>query len=79
MSSVHTARYQEFLERLKAARKEAGLTQAVVAERLGRPQSFVANSESGERRVDVVELAIFAELYGNPLGYFLDAGKGRHK
>ena len=71
MSSVHTPEYQAFLKRLKAARKEAGLTQADVAERLGRQQSFVAKCESGERRVDVVELQRFAELYGKPIEHFV--------
>jgi transcriptional regulator with XRE-family HTH domain len=33
----------------------ANLTQLDVANRLGRPQSFVSKYESGERRLDVVE------------------------
>jgi hypothetical protein len=37
-----------------------------VAGRLGRPQSFVSKCESGERRVDVVELVEFSRLYGKP-------------
>jgi transcriptional regulator with XRE-family HTH domain len=37
-------------------RKKAGLTQSEVAVKLGRYQSFVANIESGQRRIDVVEL-----------------------
>jgi hypothetical protein len=35
------------------------------------PQSFVSKCESGERRVDAVELQIFAKLYGKELSYFL--------
>lgn len=37
-------------------RKKAGLTQAELADRLGEFQSFIARVESGQRRVDVVEL-----------------------
>jgi transcriptional regulator with XRE-family HTH domain len=44
---------------LVVARKKAGLTQAEVAKKLHRPQSFVAKYENGERRLDVVE---FVEL-----------------
>lgn len=47
---------QEQLQKLlRSARREAGLTQAEVAARLRRPQSFVAKYEGGERRLDVVE------------------------
>lgn len=41
-----------------------------VAEELDRHHSFVAKSESGERRVDAVELAHFAAIYRVPLKYF---------
>jgi transcriptional regulator with XRE-family HTH domain len=37
------------------AREKAGLTQEELAKRLGRPQSFVAKYEGGERRLDIVE------------------------
>lgn len=37
------------------ARTDAGLTQQYVADQLGKPQSFVAKVEGGERRLDVVE------------------------
>lgn len=56
---------------MRAARKDSGLTQMQVAEHLGKPQSYVAKCESGERRVDIVELADFAKLYGKSLDYFL--------
>lgn len=45
-------------------REKAGLTQAQVAKKLGRYQSFVATVEAGQRRVDVVELLAFAEAIG---------------
>jgi len=67
--SVHTRQYQIFLEQLVAARQAAGLTQQVLADRLGRPQSFVAKYENGERRLDVVEfLEIARQLEANPHG-----------
>ncbi len=69
--SVHLAEYKLFAGRLRSARKEAGLTQWVAADKLARPQSFVAKCESGERRVDAVELAKFAKLYRKRLSYFV--------
>ena len=53
--SVHTRAYTVLRTHLVAARKRAGLTQAELAERLGRKQSFVAKYEGGERRLDLVE------------------------
>jgi transcriptional regulator with XRE-family HTH domain len=67
--------YRRFLARLRTARETAGLTQVQVASRLRVPQSFISKSETGERRVDVVELADFARLYRRPLAYF--AGRSR--
>ena len=71
MASVYSSRYQDFLERLRAARHKAGLTQSEVATKLGRPQSYVSKCESGERRVDVVELDDFAKIYRRSITYFL--------
>jgi transcriptional regulator with XRE-family HTH domain len=63
-------RYQEFRRRLKQARVEAGLRQDDVARRLRKPQSFVSKCESGERRVDFIELLLFVEIYDRPVDYF---------
>ena len=71
MRSLHTEAYRRFLTRLSRARQKAGLTQVEVAERLGRPQSYVSKCESGERRVDVIELAEFARLYRKRLEFFV--------
>jgi transcriptional regulator with XRE-family HTH domain len=53
--SVFTPTYARFRELLVEAREGAGLTQAGLAERLKRPQSYVSKFERGERRLDVVE------------------------
>jgi hypothetical protein len=37
---------------------------------LGKPQPFLSKCESGERRVDFVELLAFAELYGLDVAFF---------
>lgn len=49
------SRYELFQKSLAEARQERGLTQADVAARLRKPQSFVSKYESGERRLDVIE------------------------
>ncbi len=56
MSALHEAPYRVLLERLRAARRSADITQDELAKRLGTDQSFVSKYERGERRLDVVEL-----------------------
>ena len=72
MGSAFPDEYRRFLKRLKAARLGAGLTQVDVAKHLKKPQSFVSKFETGERRVDPVELRHLAELYRRKIGYFLE-------
>ncbi|MFT8680415.1 helix-turn-helix domain-containing protein [Gluconacetobacter sp.] len=49
---------------LIAARRDKGLTQATLAERLGKPQSYVAKYETGERRIDVIEFLDITDAIG---------------
>lgn len=69
--SRQTKEYAYFVERLRKARLEAGLTQTEVAKKLKRPQSHISNVESGQQRVDVVELQNFAKIYDKDIGYFI--------
>jgi transcriptional regulator with XRE-family HTH domain len=49
------------------ARVAAGVTQIELAERLGRPQSFISKVEGGDRRLDVIEfLQIITALNVDP-------------
>jgi len=59
--SLRTPGHRALMQVLIETRKEAGLTQEDLARKLGRPQSFVAKVETGERRLDVVE---FVEWFG---------------
>jgi transcriptional regulator with XRE-family HTH domain len=65
--SIYTAEYQQLCVLLRDLRDEAGLTQVEVAGRLDEPQSFVSKYESGERRLDVIELRHVAEALGSTL------------
>lgn len=71
MATLHSEEYEALVERLREAREEAGLTQEEVAGVFGRPQSFLSKVESGERRIDPVELCHFADLYRKPVEWFL--------
>jgi len=55
---------QALADMLTSRRKAARLTQTELANRLARPQSYVASLESGQRRVEVVELLTLASAVG---------------
>jgi len=71
VKSIQTKEYAYFVDRLRQARLDAGLTQSQAAKKLGRPQSHISNIESGQQRVDVVELKRFAKIYNKDINYFL--------
>ena len=71
--TFHSEAYRRFTRKLQGARFDAKLTQRQAAERLGRPPSYVAKIETGERRVDFIELQKLAKLYKKPLSYFEDS------
>lgn len=60
-----------FLALLRELRQEAGLRQRDLAERIGEPQSFVSKFESGERRLDIVELRYICTALGISLPDFV--------
>jgi transcriptional regulator with XRE-family HTH domain len=60
--SIFSPAYVRLREGLTAARVERGLSQAQLAKELARPQSFVSKYESGERRLDFVEVLEIAEV-----------------
>ena len=52
--SIHHPRYVALRDHLKALRRNAGLTQIEIADRLKLDQSYVSKIERGERYVDVI-------------------------
>lgn len=60
-----------------SARLAANLTQVQVARALRIPQSQVSRMESGERRVDVIELRDMAELYRRPVSSLIPRSRAR--
>jgi transcriptional regulator with XRE-family HTH domain len=60
--SVHSQRHQRIAAAVADRRRAKGLSQAYVAKVLGRHQPCIANIESGERRLDLVELLDLAAI-----------------
>lgn len=63
-STLHTDSHRVLTAALVEARRSSGMTQQQVADRLGRPQSYVAKIEGSERRLDVIEFIEFARAIG---------------
>ncbi len=62
--TLRSPRQKALIALLIEQRKKSGLTQAQLAKRLRRYQSFVATVESGQRRIDVIEFLDLAEAVG---------------
>ena len=58
--------------KLREAREYLELTQQEVAQVLGLPRSAISLIESGERRLETLELKQLAELYGRPISDFTE-------
>lgn len=70
--TIYTQVYKKIIERLIKAREDVGFTQIQVAKKLGKHQSFISKCETGERRIDIVELKVIAKIYKKPINFFLD-------
>lgn len=81
MATIYDPAYQQIVARLREARQHAGLTQAEVAKKLRRPQSYVSRTEAGQHRLDVLELLTFARIYSQQLDFFIQdvASAAGHK
>jgi transcriptional regulator with XRE-family HTH domain len=62
--TLGSKRHRALIDLIIRRRKSVGMTQTEFARRLAEYQSFVVRLESGERRVDVVELIQIAEVLG---------------
>jgi transcriptional regulator with XRE-family HTH domain len=68
---IGTSDQQRLQELLRQLRLEAGIKQTDLAEMLGQTQSFVSKYESGERRLDLLELRQICQALGLTLSDFV--------
>lgn len=69
--SLKSAEYARLIALLVAAREKSGIRQQPLAAKLGKPQSFIAKYEGGERRIDLIEFVAIARALGaDPLKLF---------
>ncbi|WP_078125391.1 helix-turn-helix domain-containing protein [Leptospira alexanderi] len=70
MGEISEEEKRAFFDRLRTARIEANLTQAQVAKKLGRHQSYISKIESGEHRLLIEDFCRLFRLYNKPPEYF---------
>lgn len=70
-ASIYDEEYRKLIGALREARKAAGMTQQDLADKLGRPQSYVAKIEGCERRLDVIEYVhLCRAMDADPASFF---------
>ena len=69
--SIYSKDHKFLIKQLKKARDEAKLDQKKVAKLLRKTQSYVSKIESGQRRVDIVQLKKFVRIYKKPINFFI--------
>jgi transcriptional regulator with XRE-family HTH domain len=69
--TIYLKEYAKVIQKLKNARIKIGLTQFDVAKKLKKHQSYISKIESKERRLDIIELKLLADLYKKDIDYFV--------
>lgn len=69
--TIFTESHKYLVNQLIKARKQAKLRQQDAARRLGRTQSYVSKIESGQRRIDTVQLKEIAAVYKKKIRFFI--------
>lgn len=68
--TIYSEDHKRLVQQLKEARESAGLDQTTVAKMLGKTQSYVSKIESGQRRIDLVQIKEFSKIYKKPFSFF---------
>lgn len=64
MSMLWSPIYQLFRDALRDVREHSNLTQVQLSSLLGKPQSYVSKIESGERKLDILEVRSYCHACG---------------
>lgn len=69
--TIYSNEHKYLVKQLKKARLDVGLYQSQVAKLLRKTQSYVSKLESGQRRIDVVQLKQLANMYKKDITFFI--------
>lgn len=77
MESAWDSKYASLQATLKELRVQAGITQLELAKCIGKPQSYVSKYESGERKLDFIEVRSVSRCLGLTLEDFVKYFEGK--
>jgi transcriptional regulator with XRE-family HTH domain len=69
---IHRPEYDAVRTLLRDIRLEAGLHQAELSAALGKPQPYISNIETGDRRIDIIEIRDICVVAGVTLPAFVE-------
>lgn len=69
--TIYSIEHKYLIEQLVKARQEIGMGQEDVAKILKKSQSYISKAESGQRRLDIVQLKEFAKVYKKNINFFI--------
>lgn len=69
--TIFTESHKYLVDQLIKARKKAKLRQQDVARKLGKTQSYISKIESGQRRIDTVQLKELSAIYKKKIRFFI--------
>lgn len=68
---IYSKEHKKLINQLKKARLDSGLNQKEVAKLLGKTQSYISKIESGQCRIDIIQLKEFAQIYKKEVIFFI--------
>lgn len=69
--SIFRKEYSLLINQLYQLRLSANINQSELAKKLNVPQSFISKIESGERRLDIIELREICKILNSSLTEFV--------
>ena len=69
---IYSKAHKHLASQLKKARVEAQLGQDEAAKLLEKTQSYISKVESGQSKIDIVELKEFAKIYNKTVSFFIE-------
>lgn len=69
--SIYSKEQQQLTNKIRVAREEKGLTQLEAAKLVKKTQSYISKIESGQRKIDIIQLKEFSKIYNKDINFFL--------